>query len=393
MTVRWPFVDLFSGAGGMSYGFAQHPDFAPLFAVDAQHGKPSARPGSLDCNATYRANLGLTVHGADLSVYSPAQLLADTGLRPGELPVLISCAPCTGFSRALRHSHLRDDARNSLVGRTGLFVEALRPAILVMENARELVQGNFSHHCESLRSHLESLGYQFHAAVHTLSDFGLPQVRERALVLAVRRDLTLRTLPELWSGHKPRPSSLTVRHAIAELPVLQAGETAATDSEHVSPALGPTTLQRLQAIPQDGGSWSDLLTVPGAEQWLIPSMRQRVAAGDFGGHPDVYGRLWWDRPSVTIKRECAHVGNGRYAHPAQDRLCTLRELAILNGFPRNYVFCSGSLANRYRHVGDAVPPLVSHQLAHVCQWMLSGLRPDLDACFLPATSFTAGDLR
>ena len=77
-------------------------------------------------------------------------------------------------------------------------------------------------------------------------------------------------------------------------------------------------------------------------------MARRAARGDFGSHPDIYGRLHWDRPAVTIKRECGHIGNGRYAHPEQDRLCTVREMSILQGFPRDYRL-TGSLANMYRH--------------------------------------------
>ena len=113
------------------------------------------------------------------------------------------------------------------------------------------------------------------------------------------------------------------------------------------------TVARLLALPKDGGSWVDLLNHPDADRLLIPSMKRSAERGDFGSHPDVYGRLWWDKPCVTIKRECAHVGNGRYSHPEQDRQCTVRELALLNGFPRDYVFEGTSLSNKYRHVGDA----------------------------------------
>ena len=76
----------------------------------------------------------------------------------------------------------------------------------------------------------------------------------------------------------------------------------------------------------------------------------------------MYGRLWWDRPAITITRECAHVGNGRYVHPEQDRLLTVREMALLQGFPADYVF-EGPLTARYNQIGDAVPPLISEQLA------------------------------
>lgn len=386
------FVDLFSGAGGMSCGFARHRAFRPRFAVDAQVGKPSSGHGALECNSSYEANIGIPVREADLSVYSPGELLHESGLKPGELDVLISCAPCTGFSRTMNQNHTKDDRRNHLVERTGMFVDALRPAILVMENARELVNGNFSHHYEKLRKSLEAMGYSVSGEVHMLSEFGLPQVRERALVIATRDHGPLRTMSELWRGLVPTAASVTVRRAIAHLPPVAAGEEHPSDTLHRAPGFSdPVSLERMRAIPHNGGSWFDLLKRSDANRLLTPSMKRIAAQRDFGSHPDVYGRLWWDRPCITIKRECAHVGNGRYAHPEQDRLCTVRELALLNGFPADYKLL-GTLSNRYRHIGDAVPPLVSFQLAHLCHWMLTGKRPRKGDWCLPGTSLRREDI-
>ena len=144
-------------------------------------------------------------------------------------------------------------------------------------------------------------------------------------------------------------------------------------------------------MPHDGGSWAELLRHPDSPTLLTPAMTRRVARGDFGSHPDIYGRLWWDRPAVTIKRECGHVGNGRYAHPEQDRLCTVREMSLLQGFPRDYQF-TGSLANMYRHIGDAVPPLISYQLAGLSEWILTGVRPDPAGLLLAGCPLSTGDL-
>jgi len=383
---QFGFIDLFSGAGGMSTGFLRHGAFRPLFAVDVQAGKPSSGHGSLECNATYEANIGIPVREADLSMYEPEELLNDARIRTGELDVLISCAPCTGFSRTLGRNHLEDDPRNHLVERTGYFVECLRPKILIMENVRELVHGNFSIHAENLRRHLNRIGYSFHASVHVLTEFGLPQTRERAIIIATRDGLPIHTLGELWQGHCVPRAATTVRHAISHLPAVSAGQVHPSDPMHVSPSFSrEDSLGRLKAIPHDGGSWADILGLPEADRLLTPRMKQYAEQGDMGSHPDVYGRLWWDRPCVTIKRECSHVGNGRYSHPVQDRLCTVRELALLNGFPKNYVF-KGSLSNRYRQIGDAVPPLVSFQIAHLCNWMLTGEKPSLSDALLEGTS-------
>ncbi|MCX5381674.1 DNA cytosine methyltransferase [Streptomyces sp. NBC_00083] len=102
--------------------------------------------------------------------------------------------------------------------------------------------------------------------------------------------------------------------------------------------------------------------------------------------------MFWDRPAPTIKRECSHVGNGRYAHPEQDRQCTVRELAILNGFPEGYRFIGQSRKNLYRQIGDAVPPLISFQLAHTASWILGGEAPELKAAILPGSTLRADDL-
>lgn len=375
----------------MSYGFHAHPDFQMVGAVDAQLGKPSSPAGSLACNSTYRLNMGFDPVDADLSVVAPADLRMMLGLRR-PIDVLSACPPCTGFSRANSMNHLVDDRRNSLVTRVALYAEELDPAVVVMENARELLIGNFRQHYDVLVSALEGLGYEVASGVHMLTEFGLPQIRERALIVAAKRGLTPRTLSDLWAGHEVEPEAITVRRAIAHMPRIQAGRVSRRDPDHASPAFGSErTRARIEAIPRDGGSWRDLIAA--APEYLTPAMHRLIEANKLGNHPDVYGRMWWDRPAPTVKRECGHVGNGRYAHPEQTRLCTLRELALLNGFPDSYRFGGNSLVNRYRHVGDAVPPLISHQIAHAVSWSLTGARPEVEDILLPGTSLRPSDVK
>ena len=111
---RFGFVDLFSGAGGMSCGFARHPAFHLLAAADAEIGKPSTRAGTLQCNATYAANMGIAPARLDLSAVRPDELRGRLGIGAAKVHVLSVCPPCTGFSRANPQNHLRDDRRNSL---------------------------------------------------------------------------------------------------------------------------------------------------------------------------------------------------------------------------------------------------------------------------------------
>ena len=398
---RWTVIDLFSGAGGMSYGFKEHPRFEIVAAVDAQIGKPSSGGGALDCNSTYEENIGIKPFYQDLQHLAPRQLedlMADSG-NPSNgsgstaANVLISCAPCTGFSRTKNANHQIDDPKNQLVVRSELFVEYFRPDVFLMENARELIMGRFRHHYLSLCERLEALGYTVSGQIHFLDRFGLPQKRERALVVAVRNGFPLRTLEGLWDGYSISNEAVCVRRAIGELPEIAPGQPDAGDPTHVAPSHGERTLARLRAMPKDGGSWADLISHPEADHLLNPAMKRYAAEGNLGSHPDVYGRMWWDRPAVTIKRECAHVGNGRYSHPDQNRMLSVREMAALQGFPRSYRFVSSALSNMYRHIGDAVPPLISYQLAHLVEWILSGERPEIGSLVLRDTQLKLSDIR
>jgi DNA (cytosine-5)-methyltransferase 1 len=387
---RWSVVDLFSGGGGASYGFASHAAFELVGAADFELGKPSSGPGALECNATYEANLGIRPVNIDLGQVAAAALPEILGVGPG-IDVLIACPPCTGFSRTNAQNHVRDDPRNSLVRRVADFVRELQPSVLVLENARELLMGRYREHANALIHDLESQGYDTSAEIHTLTRFGLPQIRERALMIAAKRPLQPRSLSHLWGSYGVNEKATHVRRALWDLPAVAAGEDHPDDAMHVSPRLGPVAARRMAAIPPDGGSWRQLLENPHSSALMTDGMKRLAAKGDFGSFPDVYGRLWWDRPAATVKRECSHVGNGRYSHPEQNRLCTVRELGILQGFPDDYLFL-GSLSNKYRHIGDAVPPLISRQLAAVCEWILTGRRPALETALLPRTHVEPADL-
>lgn len=350
----WTVVDLFSGAGGMSWGFKALPDYFRLVgAVDAEKAKPGrgkSGGSSPACNRTYAANIGIEPWNDDLGKADPDGLRARTGLAQGELDVLICCAPCTGFSQKMAVNHVVDDDRNSLVVRAAEFVRAFRPRVLVMENVKELTTGKNAHHFSSLKQRLSDLGYSVWHGVHDLSDFGLPQRRRRTLVVAVRDALA----PPLVVEAPGRPT--TVSDAIRNLPAVEQGVPHPGDSMHVCPSHTPVVSERIKAMPHNGGSWGDLVGF--RDDLLIPSMIGKRS----GSFPDVYGRLWWDRPAITITRECAHPGNGRYVHPEQDRMLTVREMALLQGFPPGYQFI-GPMNARYNQIGDAVPPLVARVIA------------------------------
>ena len=270
-------VDLFSGVGGMSHGFFRNPRFRIVGAADLEVGKPSSGVGSLRCNDTYFENHGVCPVAANLAEIAPTELARRLFGRKAKrhFDVLIACAPCTGFSRVNSQNHLRDDPRNSLVARSALFVKQFKPSIFVMENARELLRGKFTHHFHELKRLLEGQGYNVRSEVHRMDSFGLPQIRERAIVIAVRKGLPNFGLSDLWEGYQVVARATTIRRAIAEFPKIAAGEAHLSDPYHMSPGFSaPLSLRRLQAIPRNGGSWVDILKRSDHAELLTPAMRK-----------------------------------------------------------------------------------------------------------------------
>jgi DNA (cytosine-5)-methyltransferase 1 len=345
----WTVVDLFSGAGGASYGFKAHSGFDVIGAADVELGKPSTGHGALDCNGTYLQNIGIDPVAVDLGVIEPSALANRMGVK-SPISVLVACPPCTGFSRTNAKNHVHDDPRNSLVAKVADFVEHFQPQVVFLENARELLSGRFTHHFAQFSERLQGQGYTIRAEVHMLTRFGLPQQRERSIVIAVKEGLPLPGLADLWEGYSIDEKSTHVRRAIWDLPPIESGQVHPDDPAHTSTFFEGTSLQRIKAIPQNGGSWGDLLADPTKKKYLIPAMLRAADRGRLNQFCDVYGRMAWDRPAPTIKRECSHVGNGRYLHPEQNRLCTVREMAVLQGFPLNYRFSAKSRKNAYRNI-------------------------------------------
>lgn len=387
---EWTVADFFSCGGGTSAGFSRRPGFRIVGAVDLELAKPSGGQGASDCNATYAANHGVEPLNRDMMTLEPQEFMDAAGLRPHELTVMISCAPCTHLSRANPQNHLEDRRENTLVGRSGEFAEAILPEVFFMENARELIMGNYRHHHENLVKRLKAAGYDVRSDIHFLSQFGLPQIRERSLVVASRIG-PARTLEDLWQGYTVRPEALTVRSALTRLAEWKFEHSDDPEGD-AFPGMSDEVLARLDATKRDGGGWADVARDPATRHLCTPDCLRRWEAQDLGSHPDVYGRMWWDKPAPTIKRECAHVGNGRYSHPEENRLLTVREMGVLQGFPFDYRFPARAVSNRYRHIGDAVPPVIAWQMSALAIWMKTGRKPEPEEWVMPKTCLRMEDI-
>ncbi|MGE5572095.1 MAG: DNA cytosine methyltransferase [Bacteroidota bacterium] len=323
-TAPLTFIDLFSGAGGMTLGFC-YAGFRPIFAVECD---PSAA-------ATYRANFGDHVYEGriedlDLSMVPSAD-------------VVIGGPPCQGFSPLGKMSP-QEQRRREQAELNGLWyyymriIEAVQPASFVMENVPELLK---SLEYEAIKRKARELGYGLRAGVLNAFDFGVPQVRRRAFVVGVRGGEA--ELPE------PNGIRTTVRDAIGHLPLEPDGR-----NWHIGRNPTARSLERYKCVPPGGNRFDLIRKRPD----LAPSCWLRKKSGS----TDVFGRLEWDKPALTIRTEFFKPEKGRYLHPEADRPLTHREAALLQSFPEDFVFI-GSKIEVARQIGNAVPPRLAQAVA------------------------------
>lgn len=335
-------IDLFSGAGGLTQGFVEVADraFAPIFALDNNEA----------AIATYRKNFG--EHGvvADIEEWVKGSIpLAD---------VVIGGPPCQGFS--LLNKKRTGDERRALWEPFLETVQKSGAKAFVMENVAELAK---SPELDDIRQKANDIGFQTEVGVLNAADYGTPQVRRRTFVLgwmATQFPNGL-TLPKPTHSSPKEDSDLpvwrTVRDAIGDLPPIPKGTEIGTH-----PTLGlhfgrnPTQLSqmRYRHVPE-GGNRFDLQR--NAEH-LTPACWIRKKSGG----TDLFGRLWWDRPSVTIRTEFFKPEKGRYLHPVEHRPITHREAARLMGFKDTFQF-QGSKIEIAKQIGNAVPPDLARAIA------------------------------
>jgi len=331
-------VDFFCGAGGLSLGF-RAAGFEPIFAADwDQHA----------C-ATYALNLGEHVHRLDLATIEP-ETLADLVLsRAGEVDVVAGGPPCQGFSVQRRGKLL--DARNDLALRFSQFAVALLPKAIVMENVPTILGPRGRDYINRISQEWDEHGYSVFRSTLEAAAFGVPQFRRRAFVVGIRRDQG-----SSFAFPTPQRSPAnyaTVREALGDMPPPPADFTEHTHfRNHRLVAVSKANLDRLRFVPEGGGR----LDVPLELQ--LPCHRN----SNGHRHLDVFGRLWWDRPSGTITAMFDNFTRGRFAHPLENRNITGREGARLQSFPDEFVFL-GPKKDVARQIGNAVAPLMARAVA------------------------------
>jgi DNA (cytosine-5)-methyltransferase 1 len=309
-------------------------------------------------NRTYETNFGHRPIPIDLSGDIESTIKSElrrNGRKAGTPLVVIGCAPCQGFS-SHRKKDKRKDGRNSLVARFAEIAVSLNPCLIIMENVPDLLAKKHWEHFLRFKAVVEGAGYTINADIINMANFGVPQERFRTVVLASKVFEPLLPLP-LFDPSRFK----TVRDAIAHLPVLDPrGGADPYDPMHRTSMHRSETIGILAQVPKNGGS---------RPRGVGPKCLDKVQ-----GFFDVYGRLSWDKPAITITARCRTPSCGRFAHPEQDRGLSIREAALLQGFPPDFRF-EGPFDDCYKQVGNAVPPAFSLVLACHLRDLLSGRNP------------------
>jgi DNA (cytosine-5)-methyltransferase 1 len=355
----------------MTRGFEDSGAYRSVFAVEFDR----------DAAATYAANFGDHVAGGRIE---------DVAAFP-QADVVIGGPPCQGFSPLNREA----------VGfeRRGLWTEYLRaleavePQAFVMENVPELLR---SAEYAEFQKRAESLGFRVEGEILNAADFGVPQRRRRAIVIGTQASAT-----PPW----PSPTHADPTHVRDTRTSVEADPTLVTPGgtsvEGVAPWVTfreaveglalqpdgrdwhrprkprPESVRRYKAVPRDGG-----------DRFAMQRNLDRAGLGDLvprcwrnkpTGTTDVFGRLWWDRPALTIRTEFYKPEKGRYLHPSAHRPITVREAARLMSFPDDFVLPEDqAMTSIARQVGNAVPPLLAQRIAESLAAALAA-SPDLAA--------------
>lgn len=359
-------IDAFCGAGGMTLGFSDRfgHSFRSVWANDLNDY----------CVKSYSANFGGDCVTGDI-----LEILNDPHTEIPQADVVIGGPPCQGFS--LLNKNRLNDPRKNLWKQFFEIVKRSGAKVFCMENVPQILGSQ--EHLE-IFGVAERLGFKVTGGILCAADYGVPQTRRRAFIIGCKSISPSEFFPpkqthfapsrnhkQLRISYKGVEESCnsepwkTVRDAIENLPPPEG-----TEIRGISPPLDlhfgrkPTvlSLRRYKSIPKEGMNRFDLQRI--AED-LTPACWIRKKTGG----TDLFGRLWWDRPSFTIRTEFYKPEKGRYLHPQQHRPITHREAARLQSFPDDFIF-HGNKIEIAKQIGNAVPPLLASHVAKTIYLLL-----------------------
>lgn len=340
-------IEVFAGAGGLGLG-------AALAGVDVRYAVEKD-PWAAETYARNHANT--QVLGKDVREVSAGDF---DSFRRRRVPlILFGGPPCRGFSYSNQRTRNRSNPDNWLFKEFLRLAAALQPEWIVFENVKGIRETAGGYFLRALVRATEKCGFKSSSCVLNAADFGVPQKRERFIMVG-RRDGRDFELEKALSKFRVRAPS--VKEAIGDLPRLRNGASQSwmpyspkpvsefADSlrlgrsespNHLVTKSGAHVVERYRFVPQ-GGNWLD-----------IPRRLLR-GQGYVDCHTGLYHRLREDLPSVVL----GNFRKNMLIHPWQERGLSVREAARLQSFPDSYEFV-GSIGFQQQQAGNAVPPLLA----------------------------------
>ena len=359
-------LDLFCGAGGFSEGFV-NTGFTVVAGIDHT-------PAALN---TFAANIAARTFLTDISEIEDPQTIVE-GLKIGGIDVIIGGPPCQGFSQVgqARIRSLDEDeqlkllARNELYSQFFRFVEIFHPSFFVMENVPNLLTFENKAYIQAIQKESERLGYSIDFRILDASDYGVPQVRRRLIVVG-----SLNGRLFYWPRTINEKDKVSLTDAIGDLPAVKPPQL--EECLEYAPVSKLTSYQQLMRcrVPLAEKQFirdhvvrpvreDDIVIFsnmkPGDRYTDIDPRYQRYNAESF---KDKYYMLKPDAPGVTITAHLDKDGY-RYIHwdSSQHRTISVREAARIQSFGDHFRFAGGRSA-RFRQIGNAVPPIMAEKIA------------------------------
>jgi len=383
------FVDLFCGAGGLTWGFSRA-GFQPLLAVDSD--TKACRTHELNF-----ASSGCVTLNEDITRLDVGSVRSLLGGGLSDLRLVVGGPPCQAWSKAgraklrsLRHGNysLLKDPRNRLYKKFIALAKLFAPDFVVMENVPGMLAVEGKNVADCVVADFRKAGFNAYYEVVSATWFGVPQNRERLIFIAtpVRRKIaispgSLKSFGATFRASIDLPETSSVADAITDLPVIARG--AQKDPIPYAPSRSLTAFQKLMRHactptvtdhvvrhnPQDKDAFNFLR--PGMRYDSLPKKLRRYRDDIF---VDKYRRLSSNQVAGTITAHLAHDGYS-HIHPTQCRTISVREAARLQSFPDTFRFFGG-MGDRFRQIGNAVPPFlawgVAAFIAHLAKKLADG---------------------
>ncbi|EIN15177.1 Type II restriction modification system C5-cytosine and N4-cytosine or N6-adenine DNAmethyltransferase [Mycoplasmopsis agalactiae 14628] len=341
--IKFRILDLFSGAGGFSYGLDSLNEFETLIATDFNESALNTFKRNIPKAETILGDI--TKREVKEQIINKANEL--------KINMIIGGPPCQGFSNKGKKKGL-DDPRNFLFLEYLDIVEKVSPELFIIENVKTMLTAVKGYFIDQIVKKIELMGYKISYGVLNAKDFGIPQSRPRAIIIA-HKEMAVPLPP-------PNGISVTVRDAISDLAYLNSAD-GDYESQYINNAQS-----EYQKLMRKGSlklfnhiATKHSVDVINKLNLIPPECGKEYLSEELKGNQKfntTWGRLKWNTTSSTIDTRFDTPSNGTNTHPELNRAITPREAARLQSFPDKFIF-TGSKTEICKQIGNAVPPLLA----------------------------------